>query len=412
MAIGSGTASVAGQLPGASAAIPATGYAYAARARGAVAVGANPAGLGMPDSPRWSLVLPAFTLRTGLGPVTLGDLNRFDGETVPRQVKLQWQERIEKGGTERGRAAAEVTALGFSRGRWGVQVTSVAGGSIAVGPDAAELLLFGNSGRTGEPRELDLSGSRVDGFVVTTVGVSAGFPVGSGPSGDFAVGATLSLSLGNALLLGRDAGSLTRSEPLEVAVQLPVVHPDFSSSGFSSGSGFGLDAGGAWRRGAWSAGVVVKNLLQTFSWNADELVFRAGQALFNAEDVSSDFEKRPFEEAPAALRAEVEELGFRRRIGLATAYRATPRLTLSAEVQQRLGSGGLDPAPRSRIGAGAEYERGLLTLRGGLGRATDGWLVAGGIGARWGRARIDGAAVSHPEDDAVSWALSLSLAPR
>lgn len=399
----------AAQLPGASAAVPARGYAATAVARGATAPGTNPAGLALSGTPRWSLLVPGAQLRTGMGPVTLGDLADFEGRSVPRGARLEWLARVEREGRQGGTAGLELTAVAASLGAWGIQLSSVAGGRAALGPDAAEILLFGNAGRTGEPRELDLRESRLDFFAVTTLGVSRGFRVARGARGDFALGATVALSVGHAVLVGRDAGSLIRNDPVEVELDLPVVH---QSSG-PAGAGVGLDVAAAWQKARWSAGVVVKNLLHGFEWDGEKLVYRPGQALFDVEDVSSDFDERPFGEAPLGLRRRVDDLTFRPRLHLGVGFRATPSLTLTGEIRRRLGREGLPVAPASLVGLGAEYALSAVSLRAGGGYVSDGWMLGGGLGVRLGPARISGTGLFRggPDADETLWMLSLTLVP-
>ncbi len=138
---------------------------YTALARGYNAIAWNPAGLAMPGSPGLSLAILPVRGGSGIGPVTLADVAEYDGVVLPDQVKAQWLERIAADGGERGNAAVDVTYLALSVGRIGVQLATSGYAASNIGPDAAELLLYGNAGRTGEPRPYTLSNSTMDAAV-------------------------------------------------------------------------------------------------------------------------------------------------------------------------------------------------------------------------------------------------------
>ncbi len=380
----SGATPSAAQLPGAGAAVLGTADTYTALARGYAAVGLNPAGLGMPDNPGFSLVL--LPLRAGgtLDPVTLADLADHQGDLIPAPVKEDWLQRIAAAGGQTGGARVEATALAFNAGRFGLQISTLGSVRSALNEDAAELLLFGNAGRTGVPRDFAMGGSELEGFAVTTVGASFGLPwrlaSRGGREQSLALGATVKYSVGNALALARDAGSTLGSDPLEIEVTLPVLHSDPDEGAAGQGSGLGLDLGAAWGWGPWSAGAVVKNLFHTFEWKLESMIYRPGEAFFNEEDSDSDFEERPASQAPAALRDRVAELSFQPEIVVGGAYRARPTLTLTAEAGGRLGDG-LDTGPRSRLGVGLQYRPSpFLPLWGGVEAITDGYRLAGGLG--------------------------------
>ncbi len=386
----------AAQLPGSGAAVLGTADTWTALARGFTAVGLNPAGLGMPDNPGFSLALPALRASQTLDPITLADLAQFDGGLIPASVKEDWLLLIEAAGGERGGGRVEATPLALNAGRLGLQLSTVGGVRSALNDDAAELLLFGNAGRTGSARDFDLGGSSVEGFAVTTLGVSVGLPLpmrsreGQPPS--LALGATLKYSLGNALVLGQDAGSSLLGDPIKVDVTFPVLHSDPDQGPLSQGSGVGLDLGAAWASGPWSAGAVVRNLFHTFEWKLESMLYRPGEAFFDEDDSDSDFEERPGEQAPAALRDRLADLTFKPEIVLGGAYQAGPALTFTAEAGHRLGEG-LDTGPTTHLGVGVEYRPvRFLPLWGGAAAISDGYQLGAGLGLLLGPVHLSLAA--------------------
>lgn len=387
---------VAGQLPVASPGWQASGGSATATLRGAGAPGGNPAALGLPTNPSWSLILPSGALQVGLEPVTGRDLSRWGGRRLPETEREEWLERITSSGGERGVLRGEFTAMSHTRGRWGIQAGTMAVGSASLNPDAAELLLFGNAGRTGEPGDFDLAGSELDLGVYSTVALSAGLPVdfriGDRRSQAAAVGVTVKYTEGNVLLVGRDAGSILRSEPVEVDLRFPVVQADTMGHRFRNGGGWGVDVGGAWEGGPWSLALVLENLFHSFAWDPGQLVYRAGEALFQGSGSHSDFDAVPLDEAPPGFRALVEELRFRPVVTAALAWERDPTTTLTAAWRERQG-GGIATGPRRTVAAGVEH-RGVdhLPLRAGVARITGGWEFSAGAGLTWRSAELQAAA--------------------
>src|SRR5436189_5942357 len=91
------------QLVSASAASLALGDNYTALARGFNAVNWNPAGLGMPDNPFMSF---GFAGRGAAGTdrISLSDLSKYSGVTVPNAVLASWLARVPAQGGQKGHA--------------------------------------------------------------------------------------------------------------------------------------------------------------------------------------------------------------------------------------------------------------------------------------------------------------------
>jgi len=371
------------QLTPGSAAALGMGNNYTALARGVSAMSFNPAGLGMPDSPTFSLALLPVVGHQGLQPVGLSDLVDVEGTLLSPAVKEDWLRRIGEAGGETGALGADVTALAFNGGPVGLQFSTLVRGGAALNEDGAEVLLYGNAGRTGSPENLNLQGSSLSGLAVSTVGVSLGLPLWvegrAGARNTLALGGTLKYSVGHALVHARDLGSGIVSDPLEVSVTFPMIVSDTSDVELDHGTGVGLDLGGLWKQGPWSVGVTVQNLVHSFEWDLEGMSYRPGELLFNEEVSESDFDARPADQAPESLKDDVADLTFKPRLAIGGAYDATPNLTVTADLAKRFGDG-IQVGPELHVGMGLEY-RALpwLPLRLGAAKITDGFQFGGGV---------------------------------
>jgi len=376
--------SLSAQLSSASAASLGTGDNYTALARGFASVGLNPAGLGMPGTPGFSLALLPLSGAQTLSPISLGDISRFSGKILSTSTKNDWLEKITASGEQTGGADGDLTLLAFNAGPVGIQASTLLRARTALNEDAAELLLFGNAGRTGTAQDLELAGSRVHALAVSTVGIGFGIPVlldtRFGGDETFALGATLKYSVGNALLLARDNGSALTSDPLEISLAFPMIQSDTSDLDPNHGSGVGLDLGVAWERGPWAVGAALLNVFHTFQWDLDGMFFRPGEAVFDGGDGESDFDQvYPAGQAPQALRDAVGEITFKPQLSVGLAYEAAADLTLTGDFRKRFGDG-IQVGPELHAGLGLEYS-GLefLPIRLGAAKITDGFQLGGGL---------------------------------
>ncbi|NIR34827.1 MAG: hypothetical protein GWN07_12025, partial [Actinobacteria bacterium] len=84
------------------------------------------------------------------------------------------------------------------------------------------------------------------------------------------LGVTGTYSVGSGLLVGRDAGSAFRSDPLGVEIRFPVLYPAWEEGReFDNGSGVGLDVGALWVGPSLKVGATIQNLVSTFDWDLD-----------------------------------------------------------------------------------------------------------------------------------------------
>lgn len=377
---------------------------YTAVARGLSAPAWNPAGLGMPDNPGWSFSVIPLATTVGLGPLTPADLADYEGQLIPRQTRIDWLNLIAEEGGEKGSLGVDVTYAAFSIGRFAFSATSSARGRVNMAPDAVELIFFGNAGRDpgNVPGDYTLEGSAFDVAGTTTFAASMAIPVsvtlGPLPDQHFAVGATLKYTMGNFLVMGRETQSSVQSDPLSVDIRFPVVHTPFPDDSvadrswgdvLNNGAGVGLDVGAAWQGGIFSAGLVVKNLFNTFEWDLDDLEYREGEALWNADTARTSFQEVSVATAPPEVIDRLETLyEFSPMLAAGAAARVLPNLTVTGDIRHSLEEN-LSVGPRSHVGIGAELTvLPVLPLRAGLAVISGGYQLSGGLGLRLGPVQL------------------------
>lgn len=400
------------QLANASAAILGTGGNGTATARRLGAISLNPAGLGMPGS-GFSLAFLPLTVRQGLGPVGLADLKDVQGQLITPSLKEEWLADIVEQGGQVGSVGLEATAFALTVGRVGFQVSTVLGTNMSLGPGVAELVLYGNAGRTGEPADLSLGNSSARLFAVTTGALSLGFPLPSAV-GSMALGATLKYSMGNAVAYGREQGGSVSANPVRVDLEFPVVTMSNEDYDPNNGTGVGLDVGFQMEREGLHLGLSVQNIFNTFAWDESRLVFRPGTASLQEGSNDTDFDERDYASAPAEIRQAVEEMTFDPVVSAGVAYDLQDDFTVSADVRNRFGDG-MSITPKLHAGLGAEY-RGLkvLHLRAGGAVVTDGTLFGGGASLVIGPVNLSfaGAVQSGEREDTSIGQFTLSFGGR
>ena len=382
------------QLPQASATALGMGFNTTASSRGFAAIANNPAGLAGEDAPGFSLAIPALAVEVGFGPVTLSDLSPWEGQLVPASVKDQWLEAVVASGAQSGSFAAGATPVAFTLGSLGFQLSTQVAGRVDLRPDAVQLLLFGNAGRTGEAEDLDLRGSSLDGYLLSTAALGWGFRAGD----RLILGVTGKYTVGSGLVVGRDAGSVLRSDPLSAEIRFPVLYPGEGDFVFDRGSGVGLDLGAIWTGRAVTVGATIQNALNTFEWDVEGMTFIPGQALFEQGSSQSDFQERPATDAPADLLAAAEELTLKPVYGIGVELRPGSILRLTGDLRKRA-SGGLVTGPDFHAGVGAELRiLPVLPLRAHLAAVSGGVQVGGGASLVLGPLNLSGALALRTRD--------------
>ncbi len=406
-----GTAS--GQLPSASTAVLGTANNYTALARGFTAIAVNPAGLGMPGNPGFSLTFLPVQVQAGLNAIRIADIAALDGMKIPVETKEEWLQSVITEGSLAVRSAFAVTELALSAGPVGLQISTVGDVKSSLGPDAVELALFGNAGRTGTPRDMTLQGTKGDAWAATTAALALGIPLPAAPGRTLAVGATLKYTVGHVVAAVRDDGSTITADPIGIDLSLPSIAPVPDTFNAKNGTGMGLDLGVAWEGSAWTVSAALQNLFHTFQWELDDHAYRPGTVVADADSTVNDFDPTAVASAPAALRNELLAQSFGTALNLGVAYRASDMLVLTADLRKD-GGDALVFGEGSHIGVGAELRLlPFLPLRGGFSRISGGAIHwAAGVALELGPVNFSGAYLTEKnspgEFRAASFALSFA----
>ncbi len=399
-----------------SAAATAMGGNYTAVARNFNAVAWNPANLGLPGNSRFSLAF-SFLPGVGTGPITLKDLKEYDGLVVPESVRQAWLQRVTDNGGQNLSGDINLTPIALSIGALAFSTTTTirAAGDVPVA--LAEVLLFGNAGRTGVPLDYTFADLALDANVTTTFGLSYGESLPFVTFGDLAVGLTAKYTVGNVAMSMRDNGSALTSNPLQILIDAPIVVTDTST--WNNGSGLGLDVGASWQVGTLRASAVVHDLFSSFAWKTDNLYYMPVQATFGQEGGTSQLEDiLPLSGASTALQSELRSLLDESKVtptlALGLAWTGFKRITIAADLRQRFGDG-LELGSKTEFGVGAELRLiPFIPLREGVTSIGNGMRYSGGVGLEFGLVNMQAAAMvmaAEGRNDA-GFGLTMSLGGR
>ena len=388
------------QLPNSSPAGFALGGNFTALARGYEAVSWNAANLAMPGRPLLSFGMIAVGGNTGMAPVDFTKLHEFSGQIVDSATKASWVQLARQEGGQRAEVDGGLTPLALSVGPIGLQVGTSFYTHMNFSPDALEAWLFGNAGTTGgQPKTLDLTGTRMRAAAFTTGALSFALPLPITLTGNLmkdehvAIGITGKYIIGHGLIVAEDLGSSVGTGDVNVSlpvitvwadslIDIPTQAHDYDGR---AGSGIGADVSLAWRGGPWRLGLVAENVFNSFKWDTTKLAYMPGTGTFNQSGTSNiDFDQRSFALAPQLLRDIVAAQAFKPAFRVGAALQATRSLTLTADVKQSLGDdNSITIGPRSMLGVGAEWRLlPFLPLRAGVASITDGWQAGAGFGVR------------------------------
>lgn len=367
-----------------SSAASAMGGNYTALARNFNAIAWNPANLGLPGNARFSLAILSPQFGNGTGPVTFSDLNEYSGRVVPVSVRNAWLQRITDSDGQQLGGDADITALAISVGPVAVSAMTSLRATGSIPSAVAELLFFGNAGRTGSASNFAFDDLKLDANATSTIAASYGKKFLRIPlAGEFAFGVTGKYIIGHAMASMRDNGSTLTSSPVSVSLDAPMVLTDTSTA--MNGSGFGIDIGAGWSVGEFRFGAALQNVLNTFAWKTDDLYYMPVRATFNGTDSDANIEAiLPLSSASPTLqeelRSRIDNSTPQPTLALGGAYTGFPRLTLSADLRRRFGDG-LELGPRTHIGVGAELRViPFVPLRAGVTSLTGGMRYSTGLG--------------------------------
>jgi hypothetical protein len=366
-----------GQLGNSSAAATGLSGAFTSRATGYNAVYWNPANLGMPGNPGFSLTALAVDGSAGLRPIDLSHFAPYSGKDVPLQIRRNWLAEIVADSGQKGDLGGNLTEFGISVGSLAFTLNSKATGNLNLAPDFARALLIGNVDTT--RRDLNFAGTSFRGAAYSTAAVGFAIPMVSGlvPLTNFSAGATVKYTVGHRMAYAEDFSSGVDTT-VHASVPTIISLPD---SGLGSiGSGVGLDLGGAWTIPGFRFGVSFQNVVNTFKWDTTKLQTKNGLAVFRADTTFTGSDSAAFSSAPATLRQKVIAQRFKPVFAAGVTFDWIPTMTVSADVRQQVGDG-IEVGPASLVAAGVEWRIiPFVPLRGGVSVMTGGAGVSGGFG--------------------------------
>jgi hypothetical protein len=418
VAVALAAAPAAGQQANAVPAALGMGDNYTAVARGYAAALWNPAALGLASGPSASATLVTVGGLAGMGPVTLRDLADYEGETVPLTVRQRWLADIVRDGGQAGGAGFDVTWAAFQVGRLAGQVSTSGRTLNDISPGFAELILMGNADVDGEPRDIGLGGSVIDGNAHSTFSLSWGMPLTGWPAtGRVALGMTAKYTIGHVLGVSQESVGQATADPVGMSLSFPLAYTPVQEDDrywIRSGAGFGIDIAVAYETPRLVVAAVAHNVVNTFSWDPRRLRFRPLELVFSDSTVDSSTDWQPFTEAPDELRALVDESTFRPSLTVGAALRHSPRLLIAADA--RIGrTTGMSTRPPVHAGTGVEYRPlAWLPLQAGaafvrLSERREGFQLGGGAGIELGSFTISASAARRATARGRETAFMISL---
>lgn len=393
---------------------------YAARARGYEALFWNPANLGLPDGPSWSVGVLGINGNIANNALSYGQLTGLYGEFLTVQKKSELLAEIRENNPDRmfeTSLGLDAEFLSVSLWRFALGATATAAWVFEVTPDAVELLLFGNVGEDGNGKDFTLEGSDALGWVASSVFLSYAHPF-TIPSLDylgveFSAGVTARYILGHSLGDLRDRASRITTNPLRVNFDAELLR----STDPLSGQGWAIDLGAAAQRGALTGSIAVQNLLRNLSWDVEtfELTLLSSQADFDSAS-SSDTTLTFAELTPddqQRISDFLKQADFPTRLRLSGLYELENGVRISGDYEEVIGGMLRTGWPRS-LSVGVEFRPiSVLPLRAGLATSFNQAAYSGGLGIYAQLVHVDFAVARRglPGGDGLVVALSISIWP-
>ncbi|MBB4635738.1 DUF5723 family protein [Longimicrobium terrae] len=398
------------------------GGAYIGVARGQESLYQNPANLGLPNSPHWSVSFPTLALgaqSVGVTPGQVWDLvNYNDLDDAERQEIL---DDIPSDGTGvEGYLRAPLISMQIRRLAFGV--TYGIQGEHSINKSLVDLVLNGfDQSKLAQYNIQNTAGSRASFW-----DFHAGYGTRVGP---LALGATGHYFLPRDRVRSAFVNQRTVFNNA-VPTDVEVTYAGLQAKG---GNGYGLDLGAAMEPiPGLTLGVAVDNVVNTMKWNDDNMRIRSvtlnsadyddgdpEAILARYEDSETEFDLDATTVSPAinalaqSLRGDLE-LAMPTTLRVGGAYVLPTRTTIGASYTSELG----DASPvsalwRNQLSLGVQQKLPIITLRAGV--ATDGEsgnMLSGGVSLgpiQFGIARLH---TGKDNDERNGWVSTISLSGR
>jgi hypothetical protein len=420
-------APLAAQPAPASAALSAMAGAGAAHAGLVGASGLNPALLAMPGAPHVSVQLPTLDAGFSFDPIGLTAIGKYEGSLIPADVRADWLARIRDAGAQRAGLATSLRALSVQWGSFAWSAGTTVSARANLPPEAAQLLFFGNAGRTGALEDVAVHGGSARGWAASSIGLSHAVQLPVSPAGGLlTLGATASYVMGHALADVGAVDAVISASGGSVSGHGTAL--TWGDSVAANSSGFGLDLGLAWTKQRLTLGVTMQNVVNTLRFDASNAFAREADVRATSDSSASNSHDgmlyvagAPNGNFSAATRARADVVVASARFKPATRFAARFAVTsfwdvLADAVLQADPSAALVAGPRRTFSLGTNLRVfSALALHGGIGSTNDEAgshaAFAGGLGLRLGAFVLDGGVTKQTGNgpDAMRVAVGTSL---
>jgi hypothetical protein len=403
----------AGQLAMPSARSQALAGSFTARARGHEAPTWNPANLGLPDRPRWSIGLAGVTGTLTNNSLTYGQITDLYGKFLDDAAKSELLAEVRSANPD-GLLTLDFelggSFLGFSLGRFAFGLGTSAAGKGDLSSDALELILFGNVGESGEGKDFDLSGSNGHAWWMSGGYLSYAQPFSISREDaspiDLSIGASFKYGAAHRYLRFDDLGTIIRSDPLGLDARGELLDSETKDVGRY----WAFDVGVAAQWENLVAGLTLQNVVSDFAWSLGDFNLTRYAATANyGRTVTVDSTAAFYElseEERQRLEDSFDRLDLPTRLRVGVAYQVGAKVSLSLDYRDYLGGRLRSLWERSLAVGGEFYWVRRLPLRAGVSTDFDQLALAAGAGlelgvfhadlavARWGVVNGEGATVA------------------
>lgn len=411
-------APVSAQVPSTSRALG-MGGAYIGVARGQESLYFNPANLGLPNSPHWSVSFPMIGVgaqSVGITPGQVWDLVNYDDLDADERQEIV--DEIPASGTGvQGYLRAPLFSMQIRRVAFGL--TYGLQGEHSLNKSLVDLVVNGFD----QSKVASYSIDNTEGSRASFWDFHAGYGTRIGP---VALGATGHYFLPRDMVRSAFVEQQTEFTGTGVPSDVNVTYTGLQAKG---GNGFGLDLGAAMEPiPGLTLGVAVDNVVNTMEWNDDLRIrtvtldsndYENGDPegiLDRYEQSEAEFTSSTNSRVTAlatSLRGSLDQ-GLPATLRVGGAYVLPTRTSIGVQYQSELG----DASPvsalwRNQLSLGVQQKLPIITLRAGV--ATDGEsgsMLSGGVSLgpiQFGIARLH---TGGDNDERNGWVSTISLSGR